>query len=184
MRLIKNLLFFSSVTFFVIFSFLFAVYITSLAQSITLPEKQEVVYQLPYPGILPDHPLYSAKLIRDYLMIFFTRDLNKKAEIYLLYSDKRVAMAKELVKKNKYQLAITTFSKGEKYFFKIISLLKEAKKQGLPLTNEFKDRLQASNKKHQQEIGFLLSNSPKTLASQIELLYKLNEEIKKELGRL
>ena len=184
MKSIKELFLFSGVIIFILFSFLFTVYIASFAQSVILEKKEDVVYQLPYPGILPDHPLYFAKIIRDQMMVFFTRDPIKKAELYLLFSDKRVAMAQELVKKNKYQLSITTFSKGEKYFLKIVSLLKQAKKQGVSATNEFKDKLKAANKKHQQAINFLLSNTPKNLASQIELLYKLNEEIKKELERL
>lgn len=169
---------------FLFLSFLFAVYITSIAQSVIVPKKEEVVYELPYPGILPDHPLYFIKLIRDHLTIFFTRDPIKKAELYLLFSDKRVAMASQLIKKNKYQLAITTFSKGEKYFLKIVPLLKESKKQGVSPTGEFVDRLKAANKKHYQEISFLLANSPQNLASQINLLFQLNGEIKKELRRL
>lgn len=184
MRLVKNFLFFTSVSFFVFFCFLFTVYINSTAQSLIIPKKEKVVYQLPYPGILPDHPLYFVKLARDRLLIFFTRDPIKKAENYLLLSDKRVAMSEELVKKNKYQLAVSTFSKGEKYFLKAVSVLKEAKKQGVSPTPEFKERLKSANKKHQQVINFLLSSSPKNLVSQIELLYKLNEEIKIELQRL
>lgn len=184
MRSVKGFFLFSSVVLFIFFTFLFTVYISSYAQSVIFQKKEDVVYQLPYPGILPDHPLYLAKKIRDQIMVFFTRDPIKKAELYLLFSNKRVAMAEELVKKNKYQLAMTTFSKGEKYFLKIIPLLKQAKKQGVSATNEFKDQLKAANKKHQQVINFLLFNTPKNLSSQIELLYQLTEEIKKELEHL
>lgn len=184
MKSIKGFFLFSGLVFFIFFIFLSTIYISSYAQSVVFQKKEEVVYQLPYPGILPDHPLYLAKIIRDQIMIFFTRDSMKKAELYLLFSDKRVAMAEELVKKNKYQLAITTFSKGEKYFFKIISLLKQAKEQGVSATNEFKDQLKAANRKHQQLINFFLLNTPKNLSSQNELLYQLNEEIRKELERL
>ena len=33
-----------------------------------------VDYNLPYPGILPDHPLYPLQKIRDWLLVTFTRD--------------------------------------------------------------------------------------------------------------
>lgn len=181
-------LFFKRALFFLIlisvFSmfFLFA-YISSIAQTIpSLGDK--AVYQLPYPGILPDHPFYPFKLIRDNLMTFFTREPIKKSEQYLLLSDKKASMSLELIKKDKYQLAITTFSKGEKYFFKIPPLIKLAKKQGNSPTPEFLEKLRTANKKHRELIDELLSRSPKNLISQINLLYQLNQEIKKELERL
>jgi hypothetical protein len=57
----------------------------------------------------------------------------KKANIYLLFSDKRAAMSVALLKKGKNQLAIDTFSKGEKYFLKIPDLLLPLKSRVLAL---------------------------------------------------
>ena len=90
-------------------------YLTNYSQTISLDEK-ETVYELPYPGILPDHPLYFFKVVRDKIWAFSTRDNLKKVDIYILFSDKRAKMAQALSNKGKTDLAISTMSKGEKYF--------------------------------------------------------------------
>ena len=47
-------------------------------------------YLLPYPGMLPDNPLYMLKAMRDRVINFLIADSQKKAEFYLLQSDKRL----------------------------------------------------------------------------------------------
>lgn len=84
------------------------------SQSITI-NQDKVVYNLPYPGILPDNPLYFIKGIRDKILELVTRDNLKKAELYLLFSDKRVAMAESLAQKGKDKQALTIFYEGEQY---------------------------------------------------------------------
>lgn len=168
---------------FIFFAFFLFTYIISFAQTISLTQNK-VAYQLPYPGILPDNPLYPLKAIRDQLIVFFNRDPIKKSEYFLLLSDKRAAMSLELIKKDKYQLAITTFSKGEKYFLKIPPLIKSAKKQGNSPSTEFLEKLRTANQKHAELIDELISRSPKNLIFQINALYQINQEIKKELDRL
>lgn len=107
-----------------------------------------MVYDLPYPGILPDHPLYFLKMIRDQLNLFFTRDYQKKATVYLLYSDKRVAASVLLLEKGKEKLALDTLAKGEKYFFKIPFLIEQAKKQGQSFPKEVIEKIKTANEKH------------------------------------
>jgi hypothetical protein len=101
-----------------------------LSEVVEVKAENKVAYQLPYPGILPDHPLYFLKALRDRLHLFFNRSLQKKAEIYLLYSDKRAASAQILLEKGKEKMALDTLAKGEKYFFEIPFLIEQAKKQG------------------------------------------------------
>lgn len=146
--------------------------------------QQEVIYDLPYPGILPDHPLYFLKIIRDRLTEFLTRDTIKKTQLYLLYSDKRVAMAMALSKKGKSQLAITSFSKGEKYFAKIPQLLITAKSQGSPASSSFIETLKQSNAKHTELIGELIKNTPEGEQESINQLLNFNLSIKKSLETL
>src|SRR5580692_5886046 len=50
----------------------------------------QVDYQLPYPGLLPDNPLYFLKMIRDNLTAFFIGKPLDKAQFDLLQSDKDV----------------------------------------------------------------------------------------------
>ena len=49
-----------------------------------------VDYQLPYPGMLPDNPLYFLKVFRDNLTSFFINKPLDKAHFDLLQSDKDV----------------------------------------------------------------------------------------------
>ena len=54
----------------------------------------QIQYELPYPGILPDNPLYFLKAIRDNVLGFFITDPLKKADYSLLMADKRLQSAK------------------------------------------------------------------------------------------
>jgi hypothetical protein len=75
----------------------------------------KVDYYLPYPGILPDSPLYKLKAARDGVGLFFTFDQAKKAKKELLYADKRINAAMFLVDGGKTALGVSTATKGEKY---------------------------------------------------------------------
>lgn len=50
---------------------------------------EAVEYELPFAGVLPDSPLYYLKTVRDNFWLFFTRDNMKKAEVLILFSDKK-----------------------------------------------------------------------------------------------
>jgi len=158
-------------------------YLSNYSQTIT-HEQEKIVYELPYPGILPDHPLYIFKTLRDKIWAFSTRDNLKKADIYRLFSDKRAKMAQELTDKGKTDLAITTISKGEKYFLKIPKLLKDSKNQGVAPKQEFLDKLKASNMKHKETIQDLLKRAPEGEQYRITEVLKINESLQKQLENL
>jgi hypothetical protein len=177
----RYFLLFAFVLFFLVGTFL--VFGASSDQLIKTPE-EKVIYDLPYPGLLPDSPLYPAKIIRDQMTIFLTRDNFKKAQLYLLYSDKRVAMSLVLAKKGKNQLVIDTFSKGEKYFLKIPDLLKSAKKQGDQAPSNFIETLKLSNTKHKELIGELIKILPQGLNESLQQLSDLNQQVKTAIESL
>ncbi len=155
----------------------------SHAETINLTQ-EKVVYNLPYPGITPDNPLYIFKNIRDRLVILLTRDDLKKAQSYLLLSDKRMAMAIVLSKKGKDALAVSTLSKGEKYFIRIPPLLASAKKQGGSATADFVNKLKVSNAKHSEVIESLLKALPQGETATMNDILKLNHEIRRALEKL
>lgn len=159
-------------------------YVYNYSQQITTTPDNKVVYQLPYPGILPDHPLYLLKVTRDRVQAFLTRDNLKKAELYLLYSDKRLAMGQDLEKKGKTALAITTLSKGEKYFLRIPELLRQAKEQGTSPSAELVERVKVSNQKHQEVISEMLQNVPQGSQEEINAVMKITQACKKQLQEL
>lgn len=105
-------------------------------------------YRLPYPGILPDHPFYFLKMIRDRLWVWLTTDPEQRARLYLLLADKRLAAGERLLAKNKPDLALTVVSKGEKYLEKAAFLVKRKKIVSL------KERLIKAAQKHQQVLQF------------------------------
>jgi len=143
--------------------------------------ENRIVYDLPYPGILPDHPLYFVKAIRDQINLFFTREYQKKAETYLLYSDKRVAASVLLLENGKEKAALDTLAKGEKYFFKIPFLINQAKKQGQSFPKELVQKIKTANEKHAEVIDDFLKKVSEGQNSYLLEIQKINKDIKTRL---
>ena len=112
---------------------------------------ENVSYDLPYPGILPDNPLYFLKAVRDNLIGYLITDPLKKSEYDLLQSDKRLSASKKLLEEGKVDLSITTLSKSGNYFFNAIDKAAVAKSQGQD-ANPILDKLLNASNKHQEII--------------------------------
>ncbi|MCX7881022.1 MAG: DUF5667 domain-containing protein [Patescibacteria group bacterium] len=179
----KKIAFGLSVFLFFIFVFT-GFYCLNFFESETVLAQEKVAYNLSYPGILPDHPLYFIKTIRDRLLDFGTRDYIKKAQLYLLFSDKRANASLFLIKKGKNKQAVTVFSKGEKYFLKIPSLLTTAKKQGISPPAGFVEKLKLSNQKHQEVGQELLKTVPQSQIDEVKKVMKITQEIRVLLEKL
>ena len=147
-------------------------------------EAKKIDYQLPYPGILPDHPLYFLKATRDRILDFFTRDYLKKAQLYLLFSDKRIVMGISLNQKGKWRLMTTTVSKAEKYAIKMVLALKKAKEQGTSPEGDFILTAKLSNEKHREILENLLKETPQGEQQRLKEVLELNRNIKKMLEQL
>ncbi|MFA5770803.1 MAG: DUF5667 domain-containing protein [Patescibacteria group bacterium] len=171
------------ISFIVIVPFV-AYFVMGASDTLVKTPQEKVIYNLPYPGLLPDSPLYITKIIRDRITDFLTRDNLKKAELYLLYSDKRTSMSLVLASKGKNQLAIDTFVKGEKYFFQIPELLRSAKKQGAQAPSSFVETLKLSNAKHKELIEELIKTLPQGLNQSLTQLSDLNQQIHREIESL
>lgn len=159
-------------------------FVLGASETLVKTPQEKVIYNLPYPGLLPDSPLYFTKITRDRITDFLTRDNLKKAELYLLFSDKRVSMSLVLASKGKNQLAIDTFTKGEKYFAKIIDLLILAKKQGAQSPSSFVETLKLSNAKHKELIEELIKILPQGLNQSLTQLLNLNQQIRHQIESL
>lgn len=110
----------------------------------------KIDYTLPYPGILPDSPLYPIKMLRDRLVLALTTDPLQKIEKLLLYADKRLGAGKVLIEGNKVELGVTTITKGEKYLEEAINLAVKNKKIG---------NLKTASLKHVEILDELLSKT-------------------------
>lgn len=111
--------------------------------------EEEIQYELPYPGMLPDNPLYFFKTIRDAVVKFLISDSLKEAEFNVLTANKRAYAALFLAEKGKEELALETLSKSNNYLHEATVALSKAKEKKMDI-NSTLDRLKKSVKKHEQ----------------------------------
>jgi hypothetical protein len=120
-------------------------------------EAEELVdYYLAYPGILPDHPLYWLKMIRDKISLSLTRDPEARFERLLLYADKRVGAAEVLIKGGKSELGVTTATKSEKYLSQAVDQFKQLEE----VSPEMKKRMRGAVLKHKEVLSGVLDQIP------------------------
>lgn len=156
----------------------------SFGQEDISPTPTPIQYELPYPGILPDNPLYKLKAVRDRLIEFLIADPLKKAEFYLLQADKRLQIGVYLIKKNqgKEDLAESTISKGENYFEKAVAEVEKAQKQGMS-TKKILEKMSLATKKHKEVLEALKKETSKTiqikLSKEKERIGKIEEKVNK-----
>ncbi len=143
-------------------------------------KSQSIEYTLPYPGILPDHPLYPLKKIRDKILDFLIRDPMKRIEYYLLMSDKRYAMGIFLTASGKYDLAVQTLDEAEDFYGNISQELRKVRDQGRTLPKEKKILLQNAQKKHEEVVKNIQKDSPENMSERYgDLLIKINQNFLK-----
>ncbi len=122
---------------------------------------QRVDYFLAYPGMLPDHPLYFLKMARDRVWLWLTPDPLKKAELLLLFADKRLGAGKALIEGNKIELGITTITKAEKYLERAVAQERVAAQKGKETTT-FLEKLTQATLKHQEVLTELEEKVPES----------------------
>lgn len=120
----------------------------------------EIDYVFPYQGkILPDSPLWVFKAIRDRILFIFTLNPLKKAELALLYSDKRLILSKTMFENNKPDLGLMTLSKGEKYLEIAMENEVRAREAKIDTTN-FLIKLSNASLKHREVIENMMRMIP------------------------
>lgn len=155
------------------------------SQSAVQSPTSRIEYQLPYPGLLPDSPLYFLKTFRDRIIGFLISDPLRKAEFDLLTADKRLNGGVYLFRKDKSKedLAFSTISKGENYFGQAISKIREAKKQGIDATFVLK-KLSLSLKKHKEVLKELETKVSQKRKEEIKMLEKRGDNFENEVNQL
>lgn len=123
-----------------------------IPQEILGEKTPDINYQLPFQGsVLPDSPLWPLKALRDKAWLSLTANHLKKAEIALLFADKRLAMSETLFKENKTDPAVSTLLKGEKYLEIAVNEESIARKDGMD-TSTFLIKISLAALKHRQMI--------------------------------
>lgn len=133
-------------------------------------------YSLPYPGILPNHALYPLKSARDRVLELFTRDPGKKAELYLLYADKRINMAQMLADRSEWELSEATASRAEKYLLKLKEAVEEARARGSAVDVSLLNKTTQASLKHRKVLSQLQRKAPKNLRAGYATSVTLNGE--------
>lgn len=105
-------------------------------------------YELAYPGrVLPDSPFWQLKVLRDKVWIFITTNDGKKAELNLLFADKRLASSKLLFENGKPEYGMSALVKAEGYLLRASEIEKKNRANGED-TDEFLLRLSKASIKH------------------------------------
>lgn len=111
---------------------------------------ESIVYDLPFPGILPTHPLYFLKTFRDSLIeMMITSDV-KKAEFYILQADKRLQMSASTSLGNNTQLIETMRNEALLYREKSLETLVKALGKNIVIPRYVLEKLVISSKKHKE----------------------------------
>lgn len=117
-------------------------------QRINCGEIPKVDYVLPYTGkILPDSPLWKIKALRDRVWFDVTASPLRRAELALLFADKRLVMSQMLFDKEQYDVAVSTYTKAEKYLLVAVGEEKKARNRGIN-TDSFLIKLEMASLKH------------------------------------
>lgn len=141
---------------------------------------QTIEYALPYPGLLPDNPLYFLKAARDRIVEFLISDPGKKAEFYLLASDKRVNTGNFLIQKNKDDMGVLYISKSNNYMSMAEGAARLAGERGKATLQN----IRTSIKKHMEVIKGLEArvdkNNRTKLQYEIKRLEKMDSTLQKK----
>jgi len=141
------------------------------------PVVQKSTYTLPYPGMLPDHPLYFLKRLRDTILEKLISDPIRKTEFYILQSDKRLQMGLMLIQGGKGSLGESTISKAEKYMEQAVSGLSLYKKNGGTVPAYIVEHLQKATGKHEEVITELLGQAQEAEKAGLQGSMKLLTEL-------
>lgn len=146
--------------------------------------EEEIQYELPYPGMLPDNPLYFFKTFRDAVVKFLISDPLKEAEFNVLTANKRAYAALLLAEKGKEELALETLSKSNNYLHEAVVSLSKAKAKKMDI-NSTLDKLQKSVKKHEQVFSQqIMAEFSESLKKNLEAEIKRLSEIEKAVNSL
>jgi len=141
-------------------------------------------YELSYPGILPDHPLYFLKMIRDRVVEILISDPTKKFSFHVLQGDKRLLGGVYLYQKDssKHELSFATISKGQNYMEQAVFDLKRAKDQGQN-TFESYTKLGDSLRKHHEVLEEFSEMVKPDQKKRVDTFIKRNQGFINEVNR-
>src|SRR3989344_4197307 len=119
-----------------------------------------IPYNFAYSGdVLPDSPLWPLKAARDRIWFLITTNSERRAELNLLFADKRIAAALVLFDTGKPEEGYSTLIRAEKYLEEAAKMEEENRQKGID-TAEFARRLAWASLKHYQVLQEIIEKAP------------------------
>lgn len=137
-----------------------------------------VEYDLPYPGILPDSPVYFLKVARDNLFLALLREEKQQAFYYLFLSDKRLAAGQMLIRQGKKDLGATTILKAQEYFRQATNLAEKVNYR------ELTEKLIVAGMKHLEVIESYLFYDADLMGEKVQKAYSWAQEDQERVRKL
>ncbi|MEI6327538.1 MAG: hypothetical protein WCO78_05495 [Candidatus Roizmanbacteria bacterium] len=184
-----------------IFLFLCIVFVFSVVQihaetsqptsSAQLVQDEKVIYTLPPAGqVIPGHPLFMIKQIRDDIEDLLTRDPLEKAKLKLRYADRYIVYSQALADHNMPMRAVESIRTAISYQecalaeVQILFAQKDVAEEKQSLNKQFRFVLVQSNVKQSEIIRDLLNKLPDGEQETLLGLLEQSLAIRKQLGLL
>lgn len=129
------------------------------AEDATWARPAIVNYQLAWPGVLPDNPLYRLKVLRDRIVLILLTNPVKRLEAYLLYADKDIYAAQLLQKRGEGDLAKRTALTGENYYTMIVDNYKRLYSYHQFISDSLDKKIRIAALKHQEVLEGMINNA-------------------------
>lgn len=141
-------------------------------------------YHLPFPGILPDHPLYFLKALRDRILDVLIVDPLRKGEFYLLQADKRLSMGMAYDEKGMGEKADGSIAIAEGFMGQTVQSLMSFKNSGGEVPGSTVDRLEKSMAKHIEVITSIAAKASGSAKQELTAALAKIGELQGEIGKL
>lgn len=129
--------------------------------------EEKIDYVFAYTGpVLPDSPFWYLKALRDKIWLGVTTNSMKKAELSLLFADKRLVASELLFIKHKPSLALSTLTKAEKYL-ENAALLEEGERKKGADTKSFLITLNRASLAHISKIKKITAIAPEDIKPEV-----------------
>ena len=119
------------------------------------PSPSPLEYTLPFPGILPNHPLYGLKLLRDKLLSNLISNPIRQVEFAILLADKRLNAGVFLFHQGQKPLAVKTLLETKDIFKRAQNKILTVPAETYLEVGNLKEKLQKSLEKHLEVVGEL-----------------------------
>lgn len=120
--------------------------------------KISINYQLPEPGLSPENPLWTAKVLIDKVDSSMTWDNLQRAEEFLDDADTRLVAGEEIVAKGKVEEGFLVLQKGEQYLASSYESL--SREENSPDKVQFLRKISLAALKHREILENVMLSAP------------------------